>query len=82
MKSSLFKLSKNSIVKAGVMVVLTAIVMSLAPFFTEGSGKDLFDITKADLMSAIRDGLKVGVAYLVTTYFTNNKGQFLKKDEK
>jgi len=80
MKSSLFKLSKNSIIKAVVMTILTAFIMSLAPFFTEGSGKDLFDITTNDLISALKDGLKVGVAYIVTTLFTNNQGKFLKKD--
>lgn len=80
MKSSIFKLSKNSIIKAVVMTMATAFIMSLAPFFTEGSGKDLFDITKADILSALKDGLKVGVAYIVTTFFTNNKGQFFKKD--
>lgn len=81
MKSGFLKLSKNSIIKALVMTIITGVAMSLAPFFTDGSGKDLFDITKTDLLAALKDGLKVGGVYLFTTLFTNKEGKFFKKDQ-
>lgn len=61
------------------MAGLTAVIMYFAPFIT-GSEKDIFDITKLDVIAALKDGLKVAVAYLFTTFVTNNQGQFFKKD--
>lgn len=82
LKSSFLKLKKNNIIKALVMAIGSAIVMYMIPFFTDGSGKDMFDITTSDLLQALKYGINAGVTYLVATFFTNNKGQFFKSDKK
>ncbi len=79
MKSKRFDLSKFNFLKAALMAALVTIAMYFAPFIT-GTAKDIFDITQADIISALRDGLKVFVAYLFTTFVTNNEGKFFKKD--
>lgn len=82
MRSGLFKLNKKNWIKALIVAVSGALFMYFAPFFTDGSGKDIFDITKVDLINAGKDALKAGASYIFASLFFNSEGKFLKKEVK
>ena len=77
MKTKLYQLGKNDLIKGFIVAVLTVVLTGLVTGLQAGVLPDL-----ATVKTLIVTGFGAGVAYILKNLLTNSEDQFLKKEPK
>jgi hypothetical protein len=75
MNSKLFNLNLKDVIKGFVLAVITSVVAAIYQIVQEGNLPEL-----PQLKTIALAGLAAGIAYLMKNLFSNNNGDFAKKD--
>ena len=77
MKTKLYQLGKNDLIKGFIVAVLTVVLTGSLTSLQAGVLPDL-----ATVKTLIVTGLGAGVAYILKNLLTNSEDKFLKKEPK
>lgn len=77
MKSGLFKLASNDLIKGFIVTVITSVLTGALTILNAGT----FPTDLASWKTTLIAGLAAGISYLLKNFLTNGNDEFLKKEE-